>query len=294
MFSIVIPLYNKAPFIAKTIRTVQAQRCPEFEVVVVDDGSTDGSGAIALEAMTGDARFRYLRVDNGGVSAARNRGAAVTSRPWLVFLDADDEWLPDFLLGVRDAIERRPDAVLISTNYLVRDHRGERALDFDTDALESDDYPFFDWALRFGSPIWTSATVVRRSAFNQVGGFATSMNMGEDVHLWVRMLQQGRYAFVHRPLAVYDRGDPASLSHSVSEKALSSRESLIRFLGEQPHVPSTYRDEFCRIHFTELVRSGRTLRAVRFWRGAPGLSARWCLRQMARRVVGRLDRGGTR
>lgn len=284
MFSVVIPLYNKAGFIAKTIRAVQAQRFTHFEVVVVDDGSTDGSGALALEAMAGDARFRYLRVENGGVSSARNRGAAATSKPWLVFLDADDEWFPDFLQALSEAIERRPEAVLVSTNYFVRDARGERPLDFGSQEQESDNYPFFDWVLRVGPPIWTSATAVRRTAFEAAGGFAPSMSMGEDIHLWVRLLRLGPYAFVHRALAVYDRSDATSLSNSVSDKAIASREALIRFLGEQPHVPRAYRDELCKIHFAELLRSRQTMRAIRFWRRAPGLSTGWCVKQLLRQA----------
>ncbi|MED5619591.1 glycosyltransferase family 2 protein [Ideonella sp. BN130291] len=259
MFSVVIPLYNKAAFIARTIRCVQAQTWTDFEVLIVDDGSTDGGGAVAQQAIQHDGRFRYQYVANSGVSAARNFGAEHTSRPWVVFLDADDEWFPDFLREVAFVVMGKEEAVLVSTNYLVRRGRNEAALDVPGGPV-SECVPYFDWALSSGPPIWTSATVISRRHFEAVGGFDRTLCMGEDIHLWVRLMPRGRFFFVHRPLAVYDRSDADSLSMTVSDKAVTSRRALIRFLsgpGRDLAVPRAYVHEICKIHFADLLRARR-------------------------------------
>jgi glycosyltransferase involved in cell wall biosynthesis len=259
MFSIVIPLYNKAAFIARTIGCVRAQTWADFEVLIVDDGSTDGSGQVACEAMSGDPRFRYERVANGGVSAARNEGARHTVRPWLLFLDADDEWRPDFLHEVAQVAMAHPRAALISTNYFVRRANGETPLAVPPGDV-TEGVPFFEWALSIGPPIWTSATAVNRIHFDAVHGFEASMTTGEDIHLWVRLLQCGSHFFIHRPLAVYDRGDPDSLSRNLSDKAMASRLLLMRFLAEREQagqVPRGYVQAVYTIHFVELLKSGR-------------------------------------
>jgi serine O-acetyltransferase len=283
MFSIVIPLFNKARFVEATIRSVQAQRFADFEVLIVDDGSTDGSGEIARHAIEGDERFRYLHTPNGGVSAARNRGAAHTTRPWLVFLDADDEWHADFLATVAEVLRSRPDAVIVSTNYEVRSPGAlaRAALPVAADQL-TESPPFYDWALKWAPPVWTSATAVRRDDFAAVGGFDDSLVVGEDIHLWVRLLPRGAHLFVHRPLAVYERADLASLGRSANDKALASRLRLIEFLDAEVRggrVPANYRDEFCKIHYAELLRVGRRREAWRFWRAHGGASPAWAARR---------------
>jgi glycosyltransferase involved in cell wall biosynthesis len=264
MFSIVIPLYNKGPFIEGTLRSVQAQTFGDFEVAVVDDGSTDDGGEIARRAIEGDPRFRYVRRSNAGVSATRNHGARLTSRPWLVFLDADDEWRPQ---------------------------GGVRRVDFGVDETVSEDYPFFDWSLRASSPVWTSATAVRRGPFEAVGGFDEAMTLGEDIHLWIRLISQGSYALLHRPLAVYDRGDPASLSRTINRRGVQSRLRLIGFLEAQRrlgHVPAAYLRAICEIHFCDLLAAGAYRQAMGFLlteRAAPHARA---LRHLARHARHRL------
>src|SRR6185312_7639068 len=94
LVSVVLPLYNKAPFITRALDSIAAQTYRNFEAIIVDDGSTDGSGDIA--ASYPDPRFRVIRQTNAGPGAARNRGVDEAKGEVLAFLDADDEWLPGF------------------------------------------------------------------------------------------------------------------------------------------------------------------------------------------------------
>jgi cellulose synthase/poly-beta-1,6-N-acetylglucosamine synthase-like glycosyltransferase len=111
--SVVIPLYNKARHIARAVQSVRGQTWQDFEIIVVDDGSTDGSGDVVRQIA--DARFRLITQLNGGECAARNRGIAEAACDVVAFLDADDEWLPAFLETVVALRQRFPDCGMYAT-----------------------------------------------------------------------------------------------------------------------------------------------------------------------------------
>jgi hypothetical protein len=114
--SVIVPLFNKAGYIERTLRSIAAQILSDFEVIVVDDGSTDGGDRIV--AHDSDPRFRLIRQPNAGPGAARNRGAAEARAPYLAFLDADDAWRPAFLeTGVR-ILDDHPSAVSVSAAWI--------------------------------------------------------------------------------------------------------------------------------------------------------------------------------
>jgi len=118
--SVVIPLYNKARHIRRALSSVLAQTAPCFELVVVDDGSTDGSADVVRSIS--DSRLRLVVQPNGGECAARNRGIRETSGELIAFLDADDEWLPEFLSTVMRLYDQCPQAGAYATAYrCVRD-----------------------------------------------------------------------------------------------------------------------------------------------------------------------------
>ena len=106
MFSIVIPLYNKAHTIERTLSTVLNQSFKEFEVVIVNDGSTDNSEEV-IRNFTSDSRIKIINQENQGVSAARNKGVSLSSFEYVAFLDGDDEWLPDYLLKMKEVADAR-------------------------------------------------------------------------------------------------------------------------------------------------------------------------------------------
>lgn len=114
-FSIIIPLYNKRPYVERTLRSVFAQTFTDYEVLVVDDGSTDGSAELVQQYT--DARLHIYRKENGGVCSARNYGIRKAQGDYIAFLDADDEWHPEFLSALDNLSRRFPQAGICATAY---------------------------------------------------------------------------------------------------------------------------------------------------------------------------------
>ena len=118
-FSVIIPLYNKAPYVAKAIGSVLAQTFTDYELIIVDDGSKDDSAEKAVQAIGNHTNVRLIKQENAGVSMARNNGAAISQGDYLCFLDADDWWEPTFLEEMSKLVEEFPDAGIYGTNYII-------------------------------------------------------------------------------------------------------------------------------------------------------------------------------
>ncbi len=186
-FTVVIPLFNKARHIRRAIHSVLAQTVQTFEVVVVDDGSTDGGGQIVREFH--DPRVRLVRQKNAGVSAARNRGVEAASGDYIAFLDADDEWTPKFLETIEALAMRHPEAGLYATAYRLCTGEAcfrpafEHCPDGPAGGIVDD---YFRAALR--TPlVWTSASMVPKAIFEELGGFPVDVPFGEDKCMWARI-----------------------------------------------------------------------------------------------------------
>ena len=205
MISIVIPLYNKAAYIGRTLETVLAQTCQDFEVVVVDDGSTDGS-ADAVRQVT-DNRIRLVQQQNGGVSAARNRGIDEARGEYIAFLDADDEWKPTYLETQLQLTKKYPQCDVFATNYEFRDEHGTtkptilRKMSFDSEDGELTNY--FEVASCSHPPICSISIMVRKQAIQSVGGFPVGIKSGEDLLTWARLAVRFRIAYSRKALAVF-------------------------------------------------------------------------------------------
>ena len=120
LVSVIIPLYNKDRFIARAIDSVFAQTCRDFEVIVVDDGSTDNGPEVVRKYK--DPRLRLIRQSNAGPGIARNRGVKESSANYIAYLDADDEWMPEFLQTSLSNLRNNPDCALsIANNYMGKD-----------------------------------------------------------------------------------------------------------------------------------------------------------------------------
>ena len=118
-FSVIIPLYNKAPYVTKAVQSVLAQTFMDYELIIIDDGSKDDSFAIALKTIESHGNCHLYRQKNAGVSMARNNGVALSQGNYLCFLDADDWWEPTFLQEMDELIKEFPDAGIYGTNYTI-------------------------------------------------------------------------------------------------------------------------------------------------------------------------------
>lgn len=205
MISVVIPLYNKAGQVAHTLRSVLGQTFREFEVVIVDDGSTDGSADEARSVH--DGRIRLVSQQNAGVSAARNRGVAEARYDLIAFLDADDEWEPTYLETQYNLYKKYPDCSVYACNYEFCNADGRvtptilRKLPFEgEDGILSN---YFEVASCSHPPLWTSAVMVRKQALQAVGGFPLGIRSGEDLLTWARLAVKYKIAFSRKPLATF-------------------------------------------------------------------------------------------
>lgn len=202
-FSIVIPLYNKAHSIADTVASVLSQQLSDFELIIVDDGSTDGSAQV-VEGIQ-DNRIRLVKLENGGVSAARNTGIRLAAAEHIAFLDADDLWLPDFLEDMRALTRDCPEAGIYGAAYW-HQVQGDRYLEDNGLPTEFRGYipSYFEQAPRH-LLFWTSAVVVKKTALQQNGAFDEGIRFGEDLDLWFRLALDHRAAFYNKPLAIYNK-----------------------------------------------------------------------------------------
>jgi hypothetical protein len=204
-FSIVIPLYNKAPYIADTIQSALAQTFTDFEVIVIDDGSSDGSAEL-VAAMT-DPRLHLVRQTNAGVSAARNRGIELAQGEWVAFLDADDWHHPRYLASLLIAQEVYPQADIVATDYVPIPYADgpwppRWAIPPEPPAVEL----ITDLPLRWlaGPTLLTSAVSVRTGVLRQMQPcFPPGESYGEDLDLWFRLAEKAPIALAHAPLVGY-------------------------------------------------------------------------------------------
>ncbi len=205
MISVVIPLYNKEKQIAETLRSVLRQSFQNFEIVVVNDGSTDGSVAAAESVQ--DERIRIIHQDNAGVSAARNRGIEESRYEFIAFLDADDRWKTDYLQTQYELTQKYPACSVFACNYEFVHADGSvhptiiRKLPFEGDDGILSNY--FEVASCSHPPMWTSAVMVRKEALLSIDGFPIGIQWGEDLLTWVRLAASYRVVYSRRVLASY-------------------------------------------------------------------------------------------
>ncbi len=239
--SVVIPLYNKGPHIERALQSVLSQTSLPDEIIVVDDGSTDGSGEIV--ASLGDPRIRLIRQENQGVSAARNRGIAAAKGELIAFLDADDTWEPRFLEVILRLREKYPQAGAYATAYLIITKDGVKNIPtfnvFTQEVREGliliPNYLKTSIGACFGmgaTPVWTSAVVIPRAIFRTVGKFQVSEPgawIHEDADMWLRISIGFPIAWSSECLAVYHQ-DATNRTWTVKR---SDREPAISYTVRQ-------------------------------------------------------------
>ncbi len=199
MISVVIPLYNKVNSIESTLLSVLNQSFQDFEVIIVDDGSTDGSAEVIRSIH--DSRIRLISKHNGGVSSARNEGIRHAQGEYIAFLDADDLWETDFLKEIDNLINDFPEAGIYGTSYYYLKN-GEK-IDADK-PLPNDFYGIIDnshWDL---AHIYCSTAVCcKRDIMLNYAMFDDRITHGEDLDVWWHIMLQFPAAYSNKPLAVY-------------------------------------------------------------------------------------------
>ncbi|MBS1811265.1 MAG: glycosyltransferase [Acidobacteria bacterium] len=195
--SVVIPTYNSASYLIEAVESVLAQTYQDFEVLVIDDGSTDETEQIMRRYQ---APVRYIRQQNGGVSVARNRGIAESRGRYVAFLDADDIWLPHKLARQIAALRQQPHDQVCYSAFTVVDfalnpievRRSQRQ----GSALED--------LLTRGNVVATPSTVLcERTLFDSVGSFDPALSQCADWDMWVRLAARTEFLYLDEPLVTY-------------------------------------------------------------------------------------------
>lgn len=208
-FSVVIPLYNKARYVAKAIGSVLSQTYTDYELVIVDDGSQDNSAEIAMQTIEGHDNCCFFKQENAGVSMARNNGVAASHGDYLCFLDADDWWEPTFLEEMSKLIGEFPDAGIYGVNYTIVDetkHKTRIAQIGVDEGFEKGYINYFQtYARTMYMPLTSISIAMPRWVFEQSKGFPENIKLGEDFLLWVRIALKHKVVMLNKPLAFYNQ-----------------------------------------------------------------------------------------
>lgn len=243
LFSVVIPLYNKRAFIGLTLDCLFQQTCPDFEVIVVDDGSTDG-GPEFIENAYSEPRLRLIRQANAGVSAARNKGIQEAKGEWVAFLDADDCWHPDLLTCMERLITQHPTFSMVAVRVrFVPDSPGWSPLPWKEYDPSVRAEVITDLPTRWMQSLTfcTGAVAVKAAHLRRMQPcFPPGESNGEDLDLWFRLAEETSIAWMPQDLMVYRAGTTASLTsgHRALEEPpylarMEKRAKSGRLTGEQ-------------------------------------------------------------
>jgi len=206
-FSVIVPLYNKAPYVQKAIQSILNQSFRDFELIVVNDGSTDSSFKIASQILNNTSvSYQLIHQDNAGVSTARNNGVAKSRGEFICFLDADDWWKFNFLERMDWLIKEYPDAGIYGSNYAtVKKGVIRKGLA----SLDTGYINYFQAYRKTRMPLTSISVCIPRHVYFSESGFNPTLKLGEDFDLWVRIALKHKVAFINEVLAYYNQdSDP--------------------------------------------------------------------------------------
>ena len=200
-FSVIIPLYNKEHYICKTVESVLKQSFIDYELIIVNDGSTDNSLEVVSNIL--DNRIRLINKINGGVSSARNKGINIANGQYICFLDADDTWNINYLCEMHRLINKYPQEVCFAvalTGRLVK--------------LPTVEY-IIDNHCKYYYLFTSSSICVKKDVFNVVGYFREGIQLGEDRDMWLRIGCKYKMVYYNKELATYPRITENNLCYSI-------------------------------------------------------------------------------
>jgi hypothetical protein len=195
--SVIIPVFNAASTVAQAIESVLAQTFSDFEIIAIDNGSTDRSREV-LARYAG--QVKVLEEPKRGPSAARNAGVRASSGEYLGFLDADDWWRPAMLERTVAALNRDPDCALVYTDLALADSTGREQM---ASIVGQSHPPTVDEMLERLWPILPTGVLMRRRALDLAGGWEEQLIAFEDVYLWLRAREHGAFQYLPEPLGVW-------------------------------------------------------------------------------------------
>lgn len=202
--SVVMPLYNKEPYVRRAVQSVLDQSVPDFEIIIIDDGSTDRG--LSIVKSISDPRIRVLSQENLGVSAARNCGINESRSDLIAFLDSDDEWERDFIETILRLRDNFPSCQVFATNYVYRRPGYVRPAiinglppSFKEGVLRD----YFDIASRSDPVLFSSSVTVTKAALDSIGGFPAGISSGEDLLVWAKLAIKYQIAYCRLPKAVF-------------------------------------------------------------------------------------------
>jgi cellulose synthase/poly-beta-1,6-N-acetylglucosamine synthase-like glycosyltransferase len=279
--SVAVPLYNKAGFIENTLRSALSQSFADFEIVVVDDGSTDDGAARSLSLS--DPRLVLIKQENAGVAAARNRAIAEARGTLIAFLDADDIWAPDHLRHLMELTRRYPEAALYGNRFTTGATDPDTLNRGQTVRYERLDN-YFALCAAGRQPFFTSSCMVRRDGAQAVGGFPDGHSRAEDITLWIKLAARA-------PVAVssYWGCEYRTVPQSLTSKPLLQPDIAMQTLeimianevNSSPRRARDLREYCCRLaiaHALDCARAGQAESARSFLRLAAGTATqrrRW-------------------
>lgn len=184
-FSVIIPLYNKEKFIENTLQSVLKQTFSDFEIVIINDGSTDLSEQKVYQFQ--DSRIRYYTQKNQGASVARNYGISLAKSKYITFIDADDFWYPEFLGFMYQTIHRFPEQKVFAAAIEIETPKNIFPAAYSI--KKTDDFEMVNYfeASRKETVICTSCAVFHYLVFEEVGNFDIAIKSGQDTDLWIRI-----------------------------------------------------------------------------------------------------------
>lgn len=256
MFSIIIPLYNKSKYILRTIESVFQQSFQDWEIIVVDDGSTD-DGYQKVSNLISE-KITLLQKENSGVSASRNLGISKARFPYIAFLDADDCWHPDYLLSMKKGTEIFPNAGIWASSFS-KDPDELKILDRSFEIIKN----YFQIALK-NTLFFTSSVVMDKKFFKENEGFNTNLKRGEDLDVWYRAICIfGALVFCPDKLAFYERGDLQGATRTTSPLKASILSIILNGDYIKPNLVSpsqkeefdAFRDKYVYYHLYKYLHN---------------------------------------
>ena len=234
MISIILTCYNYGDYVGDAIGSALKQSYTDFEVIVVNDGSTDNSEEV-ISRFLDDPRIKYIKQKNAGQANAKNTGIKNAARDLIAFLDADDMWEPDKLAKQVKLFNNPNVGVVYSRARYIDGDGNPLDLRLQSKYLQPRSGKVTEWLI-FDNFVPFSSSVVRRECFEKIGLFDESLKMGIDWDLWLRISVHYEFDYINEPLLIYRVGHSGQMSKNIEVRQQCSDRIYEKFLSAHREV----------------------------------------------------------